>query len=221
MTRPYHSYGIAVMSLPPLSRLTGSPRTGRGLAPVLWAVMAATFLAAACEDQNTPANSTPSYEMVSDAASLPKPVARTREDLLKAARTGDVEELARVLQKNELKPILAAKPVSDPAAHWKAVSVDGEGRSVLAALIDVLEADGARINAGKEDELFIWPYFDRVPLDKLSPAQTVELYRLSSPEDVKTMMETKTYTHYRVGVGKDGTWHFFSKRPAKPATPDG
>ncbi len=167
----------------------------------------------ACDDANSPAVSQPTYEILSSESALPEAVARTRQAMLSAARSGDLAALNRVLQTSELKPVLAPKPVKDPVAFWKEASVDGEGRSVLAAMINVLEADGVRVSGGGTDESYIWPAFAELPLDRLTPSQTVEIYRLGNARAIKQMIANKAYTYYRVSIGKDGTWHAFARKP--------
>ena len=138
-------------------------------------------------------------------------MARTRSAILTAARSGDLAALNQVLQTSELKPLLGPEPTKDPIAHWRADSVDGDGLSLLAALIDVLEARPARSGEG-DSESYVWPYFEALPLADLTAAQKVELYRLGEPKSIKAMLAEKTYRHYRVVIGKDGTWHAFAKR---------
>lgn len=167
----------------------------------------------ACDDANSPAISQPTYEILGNESTLPEAVARTRQAMLSAARSGDLAALNRVLQTSELKPVLASEPVKDPVAHWKAASVDGEGRSVLAAMVNVLEADGVRVSGGGADESYVWPAFAELPLDRLTPAQTVEFYRLGDARAIKQMIANKAYTYYRVSIGKDGTWHAFARKP--------
>ena len=193
-------------------RVSPSPQP---IAAAIFLAAFAVFGTAACEENGGPARSTPNFEIIADPQSLPAPVARTRAAILSAARSGDLKALNRVLQTSELKPLLGPKPVKDPVAHWQALSIDGEGHALLAALIDVLEARGARLNPGADDETYVWPSFDALALDKLSPEQRVEFYRLADPAAVKAMIAAKTYSHYRVVIGKDGTWHAFSKRAPK------
>ena len=57
--------------------------------------------------------------------------------------------------------------------------------------------------------MYVWPYFYRYPLDKLSPSQLVELFRIVTASDFAEMQNHGTYMFYRVGIGPDGTWHFF------------
>ncbi len=144
-----------------------------------------------------------------DTGELPERVQRMRRDILEAARTGDIEAMRPVLESNELMPLVADGPVDDPIAYWKQNSTDGEGREILAILSEILETGYVRLNAGKPDEIFVWPYFAELPLAALTPAQQVELDRIVPAHEVETMKASGSYTHYRLGIGRDGTWHYF------------
>jgi hypothetical protein len=148
-------------------------------------------------------------EILSDTSALPAQVKRMREAILEAARSGDIEMLVPVLEMNELKPTVSFGDADDPVKYWKRTSGDGEGRQILAVLAEILEMPFARVNAGKPEEMYVWPYLAELPLDRLAPPQQVDLYRLVTPEDVKTMNEFGGYIHYRLGIGPDGTWHYF------------
>src|SRR5262249_10932129 len=71
---------------------------------------------------------------------LPRPVLDLRETMLAAIESGRIEELARAYDTSEIKPDIGVPPKSDPVAHWKAASGDGQGREVLAALSLILDA---------------------------------------------------------------------------------
>lgn len=129
--------------------------------------------------------------------------------ILEAARSGDIETLVPVLEMNELKPTVSFGGSEDPITFWKRTSGDGEGRQILATLSEILEMPYAHVNAGKDEEMYVWPYLAEQSLDKLAPAQLVDLYRLVTPEEVKAMKEFGGYIHYRLGIGRDGTWHYF------------
>jgi hypothetical protein len=147
-------------------------------------------------------------------AKLPAPVAEMREAILAAVRSGDIEELRHAYELNELKPELGPDPVGDPVAYWKKISGDGEGREVLAALAQILDAGYVAVPLGRDLEnnrIYVWPYFAEVPLQKLTPAQQVELLRLVPPAAAKEMMATGKYTYWRLAIGADGTWHHFRK----------
>ena len=57
--------------------------------------------------------------------------------------------------------------------------------------------------------MYIWPYFARYPLDKLDSRQMVEMYRLLTAADYDEMKRFGAYIFYRVGIGPDGTLHYF------------
>jgi hypothetical protein len=106
--------------------------------------------------------------------------------------------------------------VADPIAHWKKISGDGEGREVLAALAEILEAGYVVLPLGRDLEnnrIYVWPYFAEVPLDKLTPGQEVELLRLVPPAAAAGMKAARKYTSWRIAVGADGTWHSLRKGP--------
>lgn len=159
------------------------------------------------EEKETPPVS---LQIEHDVSKLPEGVAAMRMAILEAARSGDPEEMVPVLQSNELMPLLADKRVPDPAAFFKENSADGTGRDILATMINVLEASYVKQTVGGA-ETYIWPYFAEIPLDDLTPPQQVDLFRVVPPEEVKAMKEAGKYLHYSLGIGPDGTWHYFVK----------
>lgn len=144
-----------------------------------------------------------------DIGKLPKPVARLREQIIDVARSGDVEGLRAIIDGNGQIPQFSFAEVDDPIAYWKEASGDGEGREILAIMIDVLEAGYVRVSGEGEQDIYIWPYFFRLPLNELTPGQEVELYRLITAQDRKDMDETGAYDFYRLGIAQNGQWQFF------------
>jgi len=147
---------------------------------------------------------------------LPDPVKEMREAILAAARSGRIEELRVAYEFNELKPDLGVVPVPDPVAHWRAISGDGEGREVLAALAEILEMGYAVLPLGADLEnnrIYVWPYLAEVALDRLTPAQEVDLLRLVPPPAARQMRAAGRYTHWRIAIGADGTWHSLRTGP--------
>jgi hypothetical protein len=145
---------------------------------------------------------------------LPGPVREMRETLLSAVQSGQIEELRHVYELNDLKPDLGAASAGDPVAHWKKLSGDGEGREILAALSLILEAGYVVLPLGRDLEnnrLYIWPYFAEIPLAALTAAQEVELLRLVPPASMRDMKTKGRYTHWRLAIGADGSWHSFRK----------
>ncbi len=147
-------------------------------------------------------------------ARLPAPVAEMRDAILVAVHSGRIEDLRVPLEWNEMKPEIASRQVSDPIAYWKEVSGDGEGREILAILAEILDAGPVAVPLGKDIEnnlMYVWPAISEVPLDKLTPEQEVQLYRMIKPAEAKVMREKKRWTWYRLAIGADGTWHAFQK----------
>lgn len=145
---------------------------------------------------------------------LPAPVAEMREYILMAVQAGQIEDLKTPIEWNELPPEIADEPVNDPITYWKEVSGDGQGREILAILGKILDMKPAHLPIGQDPEnniVYVWPYLAELPLDKLTPSQEVDLYRLVSPAEAQRMREKKTWTWYRLAIGADGTWHSFKK----------
>jgi hypothetical protein len=148
-------------------------------------------------------------QILGDLSLLPQPVARARERILAAAKSGDLKKLVTVMQTSETMPIFSLGEDKDPADFWRKTYPDSDGVEALAILIGVLEMPFVHVDKGTPQEMFLWPYFARLPLKSLTPEQKVELFRIVTGADYKDMMDFGAYSFYRVGIGPDGTWHFF------------
>jgi len=148
-------------------------------------------------------------DIINDPSQLPAPVARMRERILAAARSGNLERVVTVMQSNETMPVFSPGDDKDPLAYWKANYPDSEGLEVLAILTEVLEAPLVHVDKGTPQDMYIWPYFARMQLKELTPEQKVALFRLVTGSDYRDMLEFGAYNFYRLGIGPDGTWHFF------------
>jgi len=146
-----------------------------------------------------------------DVSKLPAPVQALRERLLAAAKTGDIEQLKPLLEGGAHPPNLGADATQDRdrIGFLKSISGDPEGREILAILSEVLEAGYVHVDVGTPQELYIWPYFARYPLDRLTPPQLVELFRLLTASDYDEMKSFGAYLFYRVGITPDGQWSEF------------
>jgi hypothetical protein len=146
-------------------------------------------------------------EILTDLSRLPAPVARTRERLLAAARTGDLRQLAALM--SDSTPIFSFTDDKDPIAFWKANYPDSDGIEVLSILTMILESGFVRVDEGTQQEMYVWPYFVRMSLGALTPQQKVELFRIVTGGDYKDMMKLGVYAFYRLGISPDGTWQLF------------
>jgi hypothetical protein len=148
-------------------------------------------------------------EIITDLSRLPQPVARVRERILVAAKSGELKKLVTAMQTNETMPIFSLGDEKDPAAFWRKTYPDSDGVEVLAILIGILEAPFVHVEKGTPQEMYLWPYFARMPLKSLNAEQKVELFRIVTGADYKDMLDFGAYSFYRLGIGPDGTWHFF------------
>jgi len=148
-------------------------------------------------------------DIVTDLSQLPAPVARTRERILAAAQSGDLQKLLTIMQMNETMPIFSFSDEKDPVAFWKNSYPDSEGIEVLSILVTLLQTGYVHVDKGTPQEMYLWPYFTRMPVKNLTPEQKVELFRIITGNDYKDMLDFGAYIFYRVGIGPDGTWRFF------------
>jgi hypothetical protein len=148
-------------------------------------------------------------EIITDPARLPPAVARTRERILAAARSGQLVKLFAVMKEAPTVPVFSFSEDNDPVAFWKASYPDSEGIEALSILVNVLETGFVHVDVGTPQEIYLWPYFARIPLKSLTAEQKVELFRIVTGADYKDMVEFGVYSFYRLGIAPDGTWQFF------------
>jgi hypothetical protein len=148
-------------------------------------------------------------EIITDPARLPPPVARMRERILAAARSGELTKLLAVMKEAPALPIFSFGEEKEPIGFWKSNYPDSDGVEALAILINVLETAFVHVDVGTPQEIYLWPYFTRMPLKTLTPAQRVELFRIITGADYKDMVDDGVYSFYRLGISPDGVWQFF------------
>jgi hypothetical protein len=142
-------------------------------------------------------------------AELPEPVRQMREQLIAAAKSGDMERLRALMEAQPEQPAVSFGDPGDPIAYLKELSSDIAGREMLAILLEVLESGYVRTGVGSPDEIYVWPYFAVYPLEALTPEQLVELFTLLTAADYEDMKSFGAYTFFRVGIAPDGRWLFF------------
>lgn len=144
-----------------------------------------------------------------DVALLPAPVRRLRDQIMEAAATGEPEALRPIFEAQDMPPEMGPADVDDPVAYLVSLSGDAEGHEILAIVIEVFEAGYVHVDVGTPDEMYVWPYFARYPVDALTPPQLVELFKLVYAGDYEDMLAYGTYTSFRAGISPDGTWRYF------------
>lgn len=142
-------------------------------------------------------------------AAMPEPVRATWRRLTEAARSGDIEKLRPIMEGQAQPPAVALAEIDDPLDYLRSLSGDAESREILAIMLEVLESGFVHVDEGTPQEMYIWPYFARYPLESLTPQQFVELFRLLTSADYQEMRSYGAYIFFRIGIAPDGTWRFF------------
>jgi len=152
----------------------------------------------------------PPPEVVYDLGKLPEPVKRMHGLIVEACKSGDIEKLRPLIgQGNQMAQLSLSDIEGDPILFLKGLSGDSDGQEILAILEEVLSAGYVHVDAGTPQELYVWPYFFALPLDKLDPKQRVELFKLVTATDYDDMKQFGAYIFYRVGITPAGQWMFF------------
>jgi len=146
-----------------------------------------------------------------DVSKLPPPVQALRQEILEAAKSGDLALLRPIIDANGSLPDFGDDQANDdPLEFLKSVSGDAEGREILAILLEVLDAGFVHVDVGTPEEMYVWPYFARYPIEKLTPQQIVELFKLIYAGDWEDMRNEGHYLFYRVGIDPSGKWRYFT-----------
>lgn len=166
--------------------------------------------AAPPSETGEPAVALPPPEILRDIELLPGPVKRMRELIMEACRSGDIENLRPLIgTAGSMTTLSFGGEDGDPIEYLRGTSGDPDGTEILAILLEVLEAGFVHLDEGAETELYVWPYFFAVPLDKLTKPQKVELFKLVTAGDYEDMQSFGAYIFFRVGITPEGRWAFF------------
>ncbi|MER9939388.1 hypothetical protein [Mesorhizobium sp. M0088] len=153
---------------------------------------------------------TPVPEVVYDLGKLPEPVRRMHDLIVEACKDGDIEKLRPLIGTGESMTQISLTDIDgDAIAFLKGLSGDPDGQEILAILEEVLNAGYVHLDAGTPQELYVWPYFFALPLDKLDAKQRVELFKIVTAGDFNDMKQFGAYIFYRVGITPAGQWSFF------------
>ncbi|MFK7903344.1 MAG: hypothetical protein AB8B49_10945 [Nitratireductor sp.] len=146
---------------------------------------------------------------LSNLEDLPFPARKMRELILTAARSGDIEKLRPYIGYGDDVTMLALGGLDDdPIEFLKSISGDSQGHELLAIITEILESDFVFLEEGTDREIYVWPYFYAYPLDKLTPQQRVNLFRLMTYGDYLEMEAFGAYIFYRIGITPQGRWQF-------------
>lgn len=152
----------------------------------------------------------PLPDILYDLSKLPEPVQHTRAQIIEAAKSGDIEKLRPLLGLGTEQTQLSLGGIEgDPIKFLRELSGDSGGQEILAIIEEVLSAGYVHMDPGTENDFYVWPYFFAIPLDKLTPAQRVELFKIVTAGDYEDMKTYGAYIFYRIGITPEGRWSFF------------
>ena len=133
-----------------------------------------------------------------------------RDALLEASKTGDPEKLRPLLGLgDDMTQLSLGEIEGDPIAFIKGLSGDPDGLEILAIMEEVLTSGYVHLDVGTDEELYVWPYFFAIPLEKLTAPQKVELFKIITAGDYEEMKSFGSYIFYRFGITPQGRWAFF------------
>lgn len=145
-----------------------------------------------------------------DLSILPSEVAKMRDLLMNAARSGDIENFRPILDAQPNVPSLSFGEVDNPIQFLRESSNDGEGLELMGIMLELLEAPYAVQDLGDgEPKMFVWPAYATHNLQDLSNQELVEVYKLVSHLDVEEMRLYGGWYFFRVGIDENGVWRFF------------
>lgn len=149
-------------------------------------------------------------EFSHDFTKLPEPVRKLREQIIEAAASGDPERLRALIGSGEERTMLPVAEDDDPIAALKGISGDEDGLEILAIILDLLSTGYAHRDAGKPDEVYVWPYFTDKTLSTLSAPEKVELLRIVTAGDLGGMLEYGSYNFFQMAITPDGKWKYLT-----------
>ena len=136
---------------------------------------------------------------------LPAPVARTRQQILAAARACDYDALGRVALEGDQGFTYSFGDDGHPGEFWQQQEEHGE--EPLRHLIAVLQLPYRYL--GEHDQ-YVWPAaFGYDTWDDIPDGDKQDLSALYTQQERERFRMFGAYIGFRVGIGADGRWLFF------------
>lgn len=154
-----------------------------------------------------------------DVQNLPEQVSKTRHEIIKTAQFGNMNPMLEIAEQNEVWPVPDFGPDADyeqaPIHSWVKQSQGTEGRYILAQMIEILSLPYTKKPLTADVDLYIWPYFAEADLTYPCTEDMIDLLKIVTPTEYKTIRQTGQYTGYQLAIGTDGTWHYFARKNLK------
>jgi hypothetical protein len=172
-----------------------------------FAALAISSMPATAQGLEIPENG---YVVSDDLSLLPPEVRKTHDDLMAAARAGDIQKLAKIMEAQPAPVIVSYGDPEDKVAYLKSESQDGTGVAIMAILADLLDAPYAAMSGGDGKPVYVWPYLAVYEdLRALSDEELVDGYRIAGLDLFKAQQEVGGWLYWRVYLGPNGELQAF------------
>ncbi len=151
----------------------------------------------------------PTPQVSDDISALPEPVRAKRQALIDAARSGDIEALAPIIDAQESPPNVSFGDPDNALAYLREASEDDDGRQILGLLLDLFDQPYAFYPDSGGETYYIWPYLAEVDPNALTPEQTVDAYRLLNSEQIEELKQFGGWYYWRTFISESGEWSAF------------
>jgi hypothetical protein len=148
----------------------------------------------------------------SDVSALPARVQEMRAAILAAVQARDIEALRPAIERNETLPIFARGPLrprtfAQAVDFLKSRSQDKSGADILRVLDAIFEQLYVKSTRG-QSVTYVWPAFALAQKAPATEDERAQQWRCVLFSSLSANGDQPPATE-RVGIGADGTWHFF------------
>lgn len=174
---------------------------------VALAALATMAMPVFAEDLEIPEDS---FVVLDDLSLLPAEVRKTRDDLMAAAMSGDIETLGKIIAAQPMPVTVSYGDPEDKIAYLKGESRDGTGVAIMAILANLLDAPYAAMAGGDGKPVYVWPYLAVFEdLRVLDDKQLVDAYRIMGYETFEEYRQIGGWLYWRVYLGANGELQAF------------
>jgi hypothetical protein len=144
-------------------------------------------------------------DVVQPQLGLPEPVARKRAQIWAAARAGDHDALAALVDPTGFEYTFGGAVPGGAAAYWRQLeqTTDEEPLETLVAILElphVLQA---------ESKLYVWPDAFTRMASSLTSDEKEQLADAIGADALKLYEQSGNYLGYRAGIDEQGDWVFY------------
>jgi hypothetical protein len=136
---------------------------------------------------------------------LPARVARKRAEIWRAAKSGDYEDVADLVDPKGFEYTFGGPVPGGPAAYWRRVDQTTKERPIetLAAILELPYVHQP------EHNLYVWPFAFTRKASTLSPEEREQLAEAIGEDGLRAYEQLGDYLGYRAGIDSNGNWVFY------------